>query len=325
MRLAFLACLICIGASHAALFQARTEPLDLWVDWYPGAEYAGIIAAQDKGWYKEAGIALRLHFREKHVANKVSSGFSSIGLLPAAQLIQDHENGLRLKAFAAHYQFSPDSVIVADKNIVQIEGLKGKRLGIFDEYDKNVFHIILKHVGLKPEDVSFVQLGSDNNIMKYFSQQKVDALLGWEFHWPLTSDKMTPEIKQFPSYRYGYYFYGSVYVAKPLYLKSHADLLSRFIGATRRGWDEVYKNLSLESQRLAKLAQGETRNQLLNLKLSRRFMFDGIPHDSYGQMTHLAWKKSLAIAKAHHFAKPTTQTEDLVDFTVLEKIGRGYK
>jgi len=280
-------------------YSANGKPLHLYVDWFPSPEYAGFLAAEEHDWYRAAGIDLRIHYRQSKIAEKIAAGKADLALMPASQMIYRIGQGLKLKAIAAHLQFSPETIVVCQGSPVQNVGqLRGKRLGISNDDDIRTYGVVLAHVGVALNEVKFVRIPEyENNGLTWLREKKVDALLAWEFHWPLRAARMGIPLRQFPAYRHGYYYYGEVFVVRADRIKTDRQRLARFLEVTRRGWQEVFKDPARYAEKLAARARAagvkpSVEEERIELSLIERFLFDGVPFDRYGQMTQLAWRRS---------------------------------
>jgi ABC-type nitrate/sulfonate/bicarbonate transport system substrate-binding protein len=206
-------------------------------------------------------------------------------------------------------------------------------LGVSDRFDKSLYEVMLRGAGLKLSDVRFLKLNypTEPELLQLLKNKRMDAFIAWEFDWPVSFAMGKYPVRQFPSYQHHYHFYGDVYFARTDYLQSHRDDLATFLRVTRRGWDEVYRSPAKYVQEIVQRwyppeqylehSQSVThREQLIELRLSKRFIFDGIPEDQYGQMSHRLWSKSLEIAREFGMVSRNSQltARDLYERDVLE-------
>jgi ABC-type nitrate/sulfonate/bicarbonate transport system substrate-binding protein len=312
--------------------------LTVCLDWHPSAEYAGLLLAQSDGLYRRRGLDVRLRFRQRHVSSLVQRGQCDIGMASGTEVIRDVAQGAGVRAFAAHFQFSPQSIITDETSEIRsLKDLKGKKLGVFDGYyDRDTYRVILGSVGLTLRDVTFIPIHTydEERLIQLLKPGKVDAFLAWEFHWPLIFSARGKRLRQFPGYRHGLYFYGEVFVARPERLARSSTELTQFLLATRDGWRSVHESPERVGDMLMARWYPKThyllgdrdltrREQMLELKISRRFLYDGIPDNAYGMMTRFAWKKALAIAERYDLTggKPVS-LDGLVDFSIVDAVAR---
>jgi ABC-type nitrate/sulfonate/bicarbonate transport system substrate-binding protein len=74
---------------------------------------------------------------------------------------------------------------------------------------------------------------------KELQDGSVDAVLGWEFNWPITLALLNYPVRIIPAFQNGLYYYGIVYFATDEFIEKHSDILVKFLLVTKRGWEEV--------------------------------------------------------------------------------------
>ncbi len=314
---------------------AHAEKLRVYFDWFPNVEFSGMLVAEEKGWYKEAGIELDKIFSGLDIIPNVLKGRADIGMDSAHDLIKHVNKGAKIKAFAAQYQLNPNSIIVPKDSPVQsIADLKGKKLGIFSPQENEMYRVMLGSHGLTLNDVTLVPVKTfdPQKIIEIFRSKQIDACIAWEFNWTITFALLGYEVRVFPGYQNGFHFYGIVYFAKDEFLKKKRDLLSRFFSVTRRGWAEVYtkpehyaeyvvdkwypKKFYLKNSKDLTLKQ-----QILELRLRKKYLYEGVGEDGMGLMTNFYWKRSLDIAKTFGIVSqdsPLKPEDFYVDF-IMQK------
>ncbi len=318
----------CIGTA-----QVLAETLRLELDWIPSVEFAGIFVASEKGWYREEGIDLIFNHRDLNMIARVVSGESDIGMDSAPNLIAQIAKGAPIKAFAAQYQLNPNSILTKrDPKIRSISDLRGKKLGIFAPQDRDMFRVMLGHHGLHLEDVTLVPMTSfkESDIISQLKKGAVDAMIAWEFNWSISFTLLGYEPKVFPGHQNGFDFYGINFFARPEFIETHSKLLARFLRATIRGWTEVYRNPTAYARLVVnkfyppeRYINGSkdltTRQQILELKLRRRYFYEGVGEKYWGYMTDFRWQKSLDIAKRYQLIDKHVKLKprDLYDPQVL--------
>lgn len=196
--------------------------------------------------------------------------------------------------------------------------------------------VMLGSHGLTLKDVHFVLIKTFNpqEIIEILRNKKVDAIIAWEFNWTITFALLGYEVRVSPGYQNGFHFYGIVYFAKDEFLKRKADLLARFLAATRRGWTEVYTNPEYYAAQIVEkwypkkfYIKGSKdltlKQQILELRLRKKYLYEGVGVDGLGLMTNFYWKRSLDIAKNSGIlsANSSLKAEDCYVESVLRKAG----
>src|SRR6266404_482308 len=114
-------------ASHPA---AALDAVSLQLKWKHQFQFAGYYAAQEQGFYRDAGLDVTI--REGgpgiDVAETVSSGKADFGVC-SASVLRDWANGRRLVVLAAIFQRSPAVILVARRaDISNVAELRGRTL-----------------------------------------------------------------------------------------------------------------------------------------------------------------------------------------------------
>ncbi len=318
-----------VSSAHATL-------LRVYMDWYPNIEFAGLYAAQEKGWYKAAGIDLELVFEGLDIIPNVLKGKADIGMHSGHDIIRHVGAGENIKAFAAQYQLNPNSIVVGqDSGISSVKELKGKTLGVFAPQDRDMYRVMLGYHGLTLDDVKFKEIKTfkEAEIIEILKSKQVDAIIAWEFNWTVTFALLGYQVRVFPGYENGFHFYGTVFFAKPEFIKSQRALLTKFIEVTFKGWKEVYRNPEYAVRQVIEKRYSPERyingskeltyqQQLSELKLRRRYFIEGVGEEKMGHMTQFQWNRGLAIAKQYGLidSKSKLQSKDVFDDSVLRKV-----
>jgi ABC-type nitrate/sulfonate/bicarbonate transport system substrate-binding protein len=287
------------------------QSLRVYLDWFTNVEFAGMIVAMEKGWYQDEGIDLKMIHKDLDIIPRVLKGEADIGMHSGQDLIKYVSKGEKVKAIAALYQLNPNCIIVPQNSKIRsVKDLKGKTLAVFAPQDYGIYSIFLKNSGLSLEQVKFkdVTTFKESEIIKLFKSKVIDASIAWEFNWTLTFSLLKFPVRVFPSYENGFNFYGSVYFAPNEYINKHPDLIKKFVSVTMRGWREVYKKPEYwakfvvekyyPSEKYINGSKSLTlKQQTLELKLRKRYFFEGVGANSLGEMSSYQWERSVNIAR----------------------------
>lgn len=324
-----------VSALMPLSFAAQPSPLQslrVYLDWYPNIEFAGMYAAIEKGWYKDAGIDLKTVFSGLDIIPNVLKGQADIGMHSAHDLIRHIGNGAPVKAFAAQYQLNPNSIIVpADSDIHSLKDLRGKTLAIFSPQEYDMYRVMLGFHGLSLSDCKFKNIDTfqEKELIQLLKNKVVDAMIAWEFNWTITFSLLGYPVRVFPGYENGFHFYGVVFFAPSGFILSTRDLLRKFLEVTFRGWREVYNrpehyaNLVVEKyypkdHYINGSRELTLKQQLAELKLRRRYFTEGVGMEGLGKTSTYRWQKSLDIARKNGILTSggAVQVSDVFDSSV---------
>jgi NitT/TauT family transport system substrate-binding protein len=150
---------VCAGRATAAPTPVR---MSCWSQ--PLSEQTNIFAGQEFGWFREAGIDFTFvpgaggGAAVKHLL----AGNADIAFANIEPLLFAVEQGEKLKAVYNIYPQNVFNVVsLRDKNIVQPQDLKGKRVGVYsmESGTRHNLRIILRAVGLDESDVEVIPTG----------------------------------------------------------------------------------------------------------------------------------------------------------------------
>lgn len=149
-------------------------------DFWPGQFWVDI--ADQKGWFKEAGLNVKLVDVTDNFLPSVQAwvdGKMDVNQPVLFDLIKYNAKGADLVAVTVSDLSYDADGIVAKKEIENISDLKGKRIGLergtFTEF---LLSIVLERSGMTLDDVELVQ--NQSKVIQPFIDGKLDALVTWE-------------------------------------------------------------------------------------------------------------------------------------------------
>jgi ABC-type nitrate/sulfonate/bicarbonate transport system substrate-binding protein len=301
MKKQWISCLCFFIITSFAVSGYAKEPLQsltLQLNWIKGVQFAGILLAQEKGWYQDAGIDLTVKERQKGIAviDEVVSGNAQIGIIAGSDIIKSKTEGKPVKAFAVQLQKSPYCLISKkDKGIDTPDKLKGKKIGIRSDAGEFMLKIILANQGIKPEDIRLVKIGWD---IQPLIDDSADVIQGYMNDEPNVLKDMGYEINYIPAFQCGYDFYGDVYFTTETMIQNHPELVQNFLSATLSGWREAFKNTQSAAQLITEkylskesIAAHETES----LKIYSLLSTLGEGKKYLGWMEEAYWQKGIDI------------------------------
>lgn len=141
-----------------------------WIPW---------IVARDKGWYRAAGIDLKI-IPPPTVADTVKflgTGRAELGFTTILDVIFAKEQKAPIVSVGAYSQSNNWGLIGRQGETFTVKSLKGKTVGIYnDAWTKAQLSIMLGSAGLTLKDVKMVAASSD--VVPLLLQKKVDVATG---------------------------------------------------------------------------------------------------------------------------------------------------
>jgi len=223
------------------------EEVKLQLKWVHQAQFAGFYMAQEKGYYAKENI--KITFLEGgpgiDIAQRVVSGQADFGVLAPEFIFMARSQGAPLKAIASIYRRSATVfVAMADSGIVRPSDFIGKTVAIGGEGGgiadyKLQFHAMMKKLGL---NVSRVKIVPWDAALGAFLQREADVT-------PCYSTGNLIKMRQkglklnliWPS-DYGIHFYSDTLVATDRLIGEKPGLVTRFLRATLKGWQDAVED-----------------------------------------------------------------------------------
>ncbi|WP_205623727.1 diguanylate cyclase [Desulfogranum japonicum] len=218
--------------------QAQPRSLDkvsVQLDWKFQFEYAGFIAAVEKGLYKDAGLDVTLYEYQsgvdtvaKVLGQKVNYGIHNSSLVITQGKIQP------IVLLATYYQRSP-LVFVTSTDIATPREMYGRRImGTKDEFKYSSLALMLNHFGIDRENSQIIE---HNFSIEDFINGKIDVMSAFLSNQIYELDQRGVEYNIIDPFDYGFFMSAvNLFTSREEALK-HPERTRRFIEATNKGWE----------------------------------------------------------------------------------------
>jgi diguanylate cyclase (GGDEF)-like protein/PAS domain S-box-containing protein len=210
------------------------EQVTLQLKWQHAFQFAGYYAAQELGYYRQAGLDVNLKQAAPgfDVVGEVLSGKSDFGV-GSSSLLLDRKAGKPVVALAVIFQHSPLVLIAAGHNAGQsIHHLAGKRIMIESQSDELLAYLKREGVlsaGIQQQMHSF---RADDLI-----EGKTDALSAYLSAEPYYFDKLGFSYQVYTPRSAGIDFYGDTLFTSEQQIKRHPERVKAFRAASLHGWE----------------------------------------------------------------------------------------
>ena len=230
-RLIFAICVIALSGLSRNV--RALDSVTLQLKWGHGFQFAGYYAAQEKGYYREAGLDVALEEAKPgdDSLRSVLSGKAQYGVGNSSLLLA-RRSGHPVVVLATIFQHSPLVLIAPRHGPTQgVHDLIGKRLMIEPQSDELMAYLLQE--GISPEQISRVEHGFNPQDLV---DGKVDAISAY-----VTNEPYFLEQAGFAYYAYtprsvGIDFYGDNLFTTEWELKRYPQRVSAFREASLRGW-----------------------------------------------------------------------------------------
>jgi NitT/TauT family transport system substrate-binding protein len=226
--------------------ETRRTPDEITVQlsWTHQAQFSGIYAADQHGFYADEGLAVNLVPRPAPKADTVApvvDGTADFGLMLGTKLITVRSQGQPVVAIAAIYRRSPMAFItLADSGIARPHDFPGHSIrNLPPEGSGIIFRALMARLGLDPSSVRQIEAGYD---MTPFFDGEVDIWAGYVTDAVLAAREKGYRVNVILPEDYGVHSYGDTLFASERLIQENPDLVLRFLRATLHGWRWAVEN-----------------------------------------------------------------------------------
>lgn len=229
---------IVLFGGSLSLAQASSLPLTpvtVQLKWLHQFQSAGFYAAQEKGFYKAAGLDVRLLESAQDVdpVTEVIEGRADYGVA-GPSLLYYKMQGVGVTALAVLFQHSPMMLMsLAESNLATPADLAGKRVMLSLDYNSSAVLSMLKQEGVGPNDIQVVPHSFD---LEDLIRGRVDAMAVYSTNYPYLMQKRKIAVNLMYPRNYGVDFYGDTLFTQESRIHSRPDEVHRFREATLQGW-----------------------------------------------------------------------------------------
>lgn len=234
------------AATAATLASGRSafaaSPLTMQAAWINDAEFTGYFVAIDNGYYKAEGLDLTYLPGGPDVIPEASiiAGKADLALTtPDTTVKAIVEQGAKFKIIGTQYQKNPIGIVsLASKPIKTPQDLVGKTLAV------PPVNVISVEAMLKLNKIDKAQV----NIVPYaydptpLIKGEIDASLDFTTNVPYTIKQAGPEATSFLLYDFGFTIFNDTVVVTEDTLKAKRKELVAWLRASRKGWEENFKD-----------------------------------------------------------------------------------
>lgn len=225
----------------------KYDPADVSVrlGWVNQAQFTGFYVAEDKGYYDDFGLNVELKELDPEIGQveEVSNGDVDFSVMEAHQLLSGLGSGFDVKAVMVIYKINPHVFAVReDSDIYGPEDFSGKTIGFSGGAGEGdaLFKFFIKKFSNNQDDVIYKNL--EFNTVDDFINNKADIIDIYGVDQPYLADKKGVPLRLIPLDAYGFSTYGDVVVTTNEMINESNDVVSRFVTATKKGWEYALKN-----------------------------------------------------------------------------------
>jgi ABC-type nitrate/sulfonate/bicarbonate transport system substrate-binding protein len=306
-------------AAAGVTAHGQAVPLTVQLDWKPTAQFAGLLAAREQGFYKAEGLDVSIVPPDDAMQTVpfAAAHPNWIGVTEADVLLVEIAKGQRVKAFATMLQTTPFALItLKSSGLTSIKSLKGKRIGLYGDGQKAI-DVLLKYNGMTRKDVTIVDIPYTTDALV---QGKVDAQQGYIVEEAVHLEMEHHPVNVIPMSENGYVSYAELLFASDGLLKEHPEQLARFLRATAKGWDYAAAHVDETARMIVAKYAPESTVAEQRAGLEKVLPLVHAEGGRFGEMKASTWDGSLQMFEKFQLGEKKLTVGDAVDYGVLERV-----
>ena len=228
------------GAAMPALraVPARAQsltPVSLQLGWFANAQMAGDFAALGKGYFKDAGLDVKIVPGGPSIdpVGVVASGSVMLGNVASiGVLVTGRSRGLPIKAFATAFQRHPFAFFfLKDKGIKTPADFAGKTVGI-QGTARPLLDAVLAKYNVPRDKVNVIIIGGTTTPLL---TGQADVVSGWVINYA-QNQPIQGKADHFLLWDLGIKMYAYTYFTTDSVFTGKKDVLTRYTAAAAKGW-----------------------------------------------------------------------------------------
>ncbi|WP_428719194.1 ABC transporter substrate-binding protein [Undibacterium curvum] len=240
LKFRVLLCCLYIASQLSPMLTGEAHALEkvvLQLKWTHAFQFAGYYAAQQQGYYSQAGLDVELREVSPqatglNVIDEVVSGRAQFGV-GTSSLLLARKAGKPVVALSVIFQHSPQILIARKKSDLQtVHDLHGKRLMLEPQSDELVAY--LRSIGIKDATMKTVNHSFST---QDFIDGKVDVMSAYVTNEPFYLNQSPVDYQIYTPRSVGIDFYGDNLFTTEQEIKQHPARVQAFRDASLRGWE----------------------------------------------------------------------------------------
>lgn len=216
---------------------ADEQGVRLQLKWQHAFQFAGYYAAQELGYYNQAGLKVEIVQAKPttNVYDEVVAGRAQYGVGNSSILIH-RDQGKALKILAVIFQHSP-TVFVAKNDVITLHDWHQKRIMLEESSDELL--LFLEQQGVDINDIDFIHHSFDPLDL---ATGKVDIMSAYSTNEPFFLSQLNIPYRVFSPRSEGIDFFGDNLFTSEDELTNHPERVAAFRQASLKGWEYALQN-----------------------------------------------------------------------------------
>lgn len=232
---------VALLAAGCAGRPAPLAPVTVQLRWAHNAQFTGLYAADQHGYYADEGLAVRFveGGAQADLITPLLTGDAQFSVGLADTLLLARADGKAVKALATIYQRSPLVFItLADSGIARPQDFVGKTIRTAPATSPTL-HAMMQRLGIDASQYREVELPSD---VALFASGEVPIWSAFINNFVLDLRQAGYELNLIYPDEYGVHFYGDVLLSSEDLIARDPELVGRFVRASLKGWTHAVEH-----------------------------------------------------------------------------------
>ena len=230
---------ILLGGMVAASAHAD-DPVTVRLKWFNQAQFAGFYVAQDKGYYKAAGLDVNIQpgGPDFPAVQMVAGGNEQFGVTAAEDILIARSKGVPVVALGVTYRRDPFVLFsLAKSGIKTPADFAGKKIGFkIGGNEELIYRAVMAKAGVDTSKFEEVPVKFD---IAPLLTGAVDVWPGYTINEVLTASEQGFPVSIIYPADYGIDLYADTLFTTETMVKDHPDTVKKFVEATMHGWSDA--------------------------------------------------------------------------------------
>ncbi|HXI25624.1 MAG TPA: ABC transporter substrate-binding protein [Pyrinomonadaceae bacterium] len=215
-----------------------TTPIKTRLLWLNQAQFAGLYAAKEAGFYQKKGLDVSIIPGGPGInpVRMVASGSEDIGIASGSDIILARDKGIPVRALAIVVRENPTSFFAKkESGIASVKDFAGKRIGVKVGFELEYYlTAMMKAANVQESQVKRIPIQFD---MTPFFRGDVDVWCGYRINEPNIAREQGVQVNEILPSDYGVNVVGDVIFTSEQFYQQHRDACWAFVDATYDGWN----------------------------------------------------------------------------------------
>jgi ABC-type nitrate/sulfonate/bicarbonate transport system substrate-binding protein len=279
-------------ATKEASKKAAPEKVTVLLDWFPNTNHTGLYVAIEKGYYKQAGLDVKLvQSAEGGTAQLVAAGKGDFGISYQEELTTARSENIPVVALASIIQHNTSGFAApVSKNIKSPKDFEGKTYG---GWGSPLESAMLKYL-MDKDQADFAKLKVVNvGSADFFTSIQSNVDFAWIYYgWTgieAEQKKIPLDFIELKDQDPALDFYSPIIISSESMIAQKPELVEKFMHATSQGYQYAIKHPTEAGQILIKNVPDINKELVMASQayLSPRYQNDA---PRWGEMKPVVWK-----------------------------------